>query len=137
MKAVYKNRLMKLYEHLKKGKLGQDVFNFNHFHASLTGKTCGTMGCAIGELPYLFKRDFAFEEDGLGNFTIRRRGHKATTTVSDVKGFFGITFGEYQHLFFPRWQNTEELGGKVLGEDATRYQVADNILAFLKVKENE
>jgi hypothetical protein len=41
--------------HLINEKLGNDNFDFTNYHHE---KSCGTFGCAIGELPYVFPETF-------------------------------------------------------------------------------
>ncbi len=51
------NMLFAWANHLINEKLGHDNFDFNSYHKS---SSCGTFGCAIGELPYVFPDTFEF-----------------------------------------------------------------------------
>lgn len=130
MKKHHANRLRKLADHLKKGKLGHKRFDFSTIHDE---RDCGTVGCALGECPYAFPRQWEwYKEPFWGDFptlkTIAPSLRESTLT------FFGVSQEEVDHLFYPEKQNPEMFGGKILGNKATRHQVASNIYAFLKVK---
>jgi len=137
MKKIHKDRLLKLANHLKSGKLGHKVFDFSCVNFSSDGiydsKGCGTCGCAIGELPFVFPRRFMFRKD-CGVFILEDR-IKGTLNTDGTLDFFGLCQNEAFHLFFPKYQNIVEYGGKSLNSVATKTQVAKNILAFIKKKE--
>jgi len=134
MKKIHKDRLLKLANHLEKGKLGHKEFNIRYVNFSGNGiydsNGCGTCGCAIGELPFVFPRRFRFWK-GSDSSVVEDR--IKGTLNSD--GFFGLNQDEAEHLFWPQSQDTKRYGGRVLTDDATKTQVAKNILAFIKKKE--
>lgn len=120
-------RLTKLAEHLETGKLGHKIFDFSTYNANRNGDDmgtarCGTAGCAIGECPIVFPDEWKF--DKLGGIVLR--------SGDDHTVFFDITDEQYDHLFLPNDQDCETYGGEELGKDATRYQVAANIRAFIE-----
>lgn len=126
-------RLLKLAEHLEHGKLGHDKFDFMFISADYdtgAGKSCGTMGCAIGELPYAFPEDFKMDED---RNPLLRRGRSEYESDDQCK-WFGIDQQERLHLFFPDEQSPLLFGGTDLSVNATKEQVAANIRAFVAKK---
>ncbi len=131
-------RLLKLATHLERGELGQDKWNFAKLHN--VGK-CGTMGCAMGELPHVFPSKWKYFDDGDGMDKGAKcmapvlRGGKNCTNA-DVIAFFGFNdYATLQHLFFPSRfmtvQDPAQYGGRVLGFRASRQQVAAQIRAFV------
>jgi len=122
---MHLERLHILYEHLKHGKLGHKKFDFSDYNVGFTSpNTCGTVGCAIGECPVIWD-EWSFRAGGMPLLD-----HLFTTTASG-ESWFGVTYDEYCHLFIPDNQVAYCFGGEDLGESATRYQVADNIKAFI------
>ncbi len=122
---TYKNRLLMLAKHLEKGKLGHKIFDFSVFNAHENGwtcdpPTCGTRGCAIGECPILFPKEWEFNGVGLPQ----------AKTMSNPK-FFGLNHYEYEFLFLPFafLPDSDRLPGT-----ATKEQVAAHIRAFVKRK---
>ena len=89
---------------------------------------CGTAGCAIGECPIIFPEDWYFDLWGLP--VIKEKEH----TMQIGTYFFNISADEYRHLFVPHVQKPVLYGGKLLTASATRYEVANNILEFIKAK---
>lgn len=136
MKAIHKKRLLKLADHLEKGKLGHKKFDFSVVNADTAGNElakngCGFAGCAIGECPIAFPREWCFTKGAA-----LLRGRKAARSglgnrlqaFSSAEDFFGLTKVESYHLFSPGRQ----FHGSYLGIDATPKQVARNIRAFVK-----
>lgn len=127
-----KERLLKLAEHLDKGKLGHKRFDFRVFNSNVEyklkkkapiysepgGNVCGTNGCAIGELPFVFPDAVEFSHAGI-------RFHNRT---EDVCSFFGIDFHEKYFLFFPREYSSDF---SRLPARAGRHQVAAHIRKFV------
>lgn len=137
MKWFHKKRLEKLATHLEKGKLGHSKFNFGMFSfGNRKENGCGTLGCALGECPVLFPRDWSFVEwyaddiTGEADFIVLACGEKYTD--DSAVAFFGINHSIVHHLFYPTTQKPENYGGRRLSSKATRKQVAANIRAFLK-----
>lgn len=118
-------RLQKLADHLLHGKLGHKVFSFDTFNSGRK-PICGTAGCAIGECPIVWPGEWKFAKDGDPVTTFNN-------SLSSSKDFFGIIHDEFMHLFVPDSQNIDKYGGKHLDDRATKEQVANNILEFIKI----
>lgn len=108
-----------------------------------TSKTCGTAGCAVGELPYCFPQSFRFNEENLRQNTSRdliefQQGEQVqepnwcafAADIYRAGCFFGLTQGEAGHLFIPDDQETELYGGDILDSLAGPHDVAQNIRQF-------
>lgn len=126
MKKLHKDRLLKLAEHLEIGKRGHKKFDFSLL-TDAVGSTCGTAGCAMGELPVLFPRSWKFE-----NGTIKLKKGTTIFYSTDVQTFFGLETNEENHLFYPGLQNVKAYGGKALKGSARPVTVAKNIRAFVE-----
>lgn len=138
--------LRQLADHLLNGKLGHNIFSFTTFN-NTEQNICGTVGCAAGECPIVWPDKWRFakkrsvrlmdsEDDNLAN--------SQNETWADLCKFFNIIPIMSYHLFCPsEWDNeidewvssdinqqTELFGGEILGNDATKQEVAQNILAF-------
>jgi hypothetical protein len=144
VKAVHKKRLLKLAAHLRSGKLGHERFDFSVINADssgdeLTHNGCGALGCAIGECPIAFPRQWVFKngQPELRGFAVRYGIWDDTPAFQCAPGFFGLDDLELNHLFVPNRQRPDIFGGKELGGSATAKQVAANIEAFVKRKEKE
>lgn len=142
MQKKYRDRLLKLATHLKEGKLGHKKFDFTWLNhdpkKSEQGLTyeCGTLGCALGECPIVFPRQWKFDDtEGCEPNPILRKDTNSGDSFWDAEHFFGLNDNESGHLFAPGCQTVSKYGGKHLGNKATKIQVANNILAFLKIKE--
>lgn len=128
----YRKRLEKLATHLESGKLGHKKFDFSawnrtRFHDNAKPYTCGYAGCAIGECPIVFPRDWGFTASG----GVGLNGDSAYVE-KDAREFFGLLESELYHLFVPSMQRVSLYGGKMLGGKATRKQVAKNIRIFIE-----
>lgn len=133
MNAIQRGRLMKLANHLLHGKLGHEEWNFSVLNNGLFDKKgCGTAGCALGECPIVFPRHWKFSKQSTYYFYPTLKSCQFENAFSCAIKFFGIEYGAAAHLFDPNSQKPEEYGGKALGNDAAREEVARNILAFLK-----
>lgn len=124
-----KERLLKLATHLESGKLGHKRFDFAEI-------SCGTAGCAMGELPFAFKSEWVqskgcFEDE----YSPKLRGSSGYWW-DDVRSFFDVSKKEMYHLFYHGCQEPDDLGGTRLGKDATKEQVASNIRAFVAKMES-
>lgn len=129
--------LLQLAEHLEKGELLHEEFTFDNINSTPETSSrkgvayCGTMGCAMGEMPLLDKAfTFSLSAD-------LRLGEVAG--LCNIAGkYWGTTEREGNHLFFPNLQNTEKYGGVFLENNATKEQVAFNIREFVaKTGKNE
>ncbi len=143
MKKVYKDRLTKLANHLLKGKLGHKKFDFSVLNVDEKKDekeipySCGTNGCALGECPIVFPRQWKFDGDIDNGFDPVLRRTDCLDSFDNAETFFGINTSESLHLFSPYSQDPGLYGGESLDRDATKEQVANNILAFIKMKEKE
>ena len=120
-------------EHILNGVLGHKHFDFAHVNASVGDKcktTCGTHGCAMGELPIIFPDQWEFG----GPEGVRLIENAGGGFRYDVCSFFEITGPEMDHLFYPDQQDPSRFGGSRLSDWATRDQVADNIDEFIELK---
>lgn len=126
------DRLEKLAAHLEAGcPGGHEVFNFRSFNMSYTERAaCGTAGCAAGECPIVWPKDWKFE----GNSVYLAAG--SCCTECDLRAWFGVSREQCSYLFMPRWCEDRSKYPKLCGmaklpENATRSEVAANIRAFL------
>lgn len=131
MKKIFKERLLKMAQHLETGILGHKKFCFEHLHITGTpeerGQKCGTLGCAMGECPIVFPRHFEFKENA-----VHFKQHAPEVWFEyGIKEFFGINWEEVNHLFYPTLQDTKKFGGRKLGNNAKRTSVARNIREFV------
>lgn len=123
--------LSQLADHLEKGELVHDVFDFRAFNGLPLKQdskhfNCGTSGCAMGEMPAL---DSRFSFNHLGNLCFCE--HKVVSkTIAD---YFRIEDLAAIHLFFPYQQEPEKYGGKRLKYEATKKEVIANIRAFIEI----
>lgn len=147
-------KLQKLADHLRRGKLGHLKFDFSCINSDdpqmelkegkVTVRPCGTSGCAMGELPILFPKDWEYPEpevlgidsDGYVEVDLPAEPEPLFETHGNgleesVAEFFGISLGAANHLFYPHHQDTEQFGGVELDGKATKLQVAKNIEAFI------
>jgi hypothetical protein len=155
------SRLQKIADHLRTGKLGHKHFNFSSFNTNsdntdfVTGgpEVCGTMGCAVGEFPFIFPKHFAFRNvDPWGHSSEAsgprlRKGSSGTyggACQEDAERFLGINSSMFCHLFIPSGnpggndfdpdsQNPTRYGGRKLKPYSTALAVAKNIEAFIEV----
>lgn len=140
MKKLYIDRLNKIANHLNYGKLGHKRQVFNELHVEFEEDEkrkkqnkgfCGSLGCAMGEFPIIFPRYFHF----FGKKIYLRR--EITYNLEHcIMEFLNIDYNEYNHLFFPSHQLIK-YGGEFLDGLATKEQVADNILDFIKYKQRK
>lgn len=150
MKAIFKRRLLKLAEHLERGELEHRKFYFGNWNVDeklspLHTNGCGFAGCAVGECPQAFPQQWRWKD---GQPTLRTIEHTIDPPIESAQEFFGLDEDEMNHLFIPsfayvsggsrfsvRNQRPWRYGGRVLGNRATKEQVAANIRAFIKTKE--
>lgn len=143
-----KEKLLKIANHLSYGKLEHDVFSFINYNTSPDGEfkdnNCGTHGCAIGELPRIFPKDFAFVRGEFMNIPVLLGSQDATEydKVISINKYLDLNENEYNILFIPySYKEIEDFNYKYnadlieLGPHATRYEVASNIRKFIRAKE--
>lgn len=124
-------RLLKLAEHLEKGELAHKTFDFGCFNGGKISQanSCGTMGCALGELPAIDPEWY-----WLGDNVLWTGRTDSMSAWQCAEKYFDIDGIEAEHLFFPKEQLPEEFGGILLDCDATKEEVASNIRAFVAIK---
>lgn len=132
MTKKQKERLLKLYEHMKQPQknLAHKKFDFSVWNACANERNeCGTNGCMAGELPAIFPKYWQWEKGGLsykGNHNLEIKG---------IAEFFGISMNEACHLFIPMAQLlTIDPKSKPLDADAKKSQVVANLKRFLIIK---
>ena len=126
MKAIYKNRLLKLAKWLMNFKPTEKrAWDFS----TVVQFNCKTTACALGWCPVVFPKDFEYTPC---RDRVTLIGKRMRSFVAAQK-FFDINQDESRHLFMPFCQNTK-IGVK-LGTDAKPKQVAKNIIKFVKHKE--
>lgn len=122
-------RLHTLAKHLEFNTLGHVVFDIRIFNDVLTPR-CGEAGDALGECPIVWPELWFFGDGGLPRL-------KAVPTIDPLDAaalFFGQPTTIIRHLFFAYEQNIEDWGGKDLNDDASRYDVAAQLAAFVLLK---
>lgn len=149
MKHFHLKRLLKLANHLKSNKLGHKRFSFKvtNIFVSPSGEIqesipykCGTNGCAIGECPIVFPKDWLFSKGAdpvLRRFKEQDISWQWYAIRPSIMEFFGITDEESKHLFMPDEQMPVRYGGVKASETASPKLIARNILAFIKKKEQQ
>jgi hypothetical protein len=128
-------RLRKLADHLMHGNLGHQAFDFGHFNSGMIDsryednprlRRCGTIGCALGECPFIFEEWYF---DGCDEPVIE----PYYTSLASASHFFNISGKEARHLFIPRMQHEHP----ILEKHSSRQEVAENIYRFIdKVTSN-
>ena len=122
------DRLNILWYHLKYGDLGHEKFDFGQYSNGIN--KCGTAGCALGECPTIWDEwEWGIASVFLKGGELQDGGKYGT---HGAQKWFELDYDEAQHLFMPISQITGRYGGKVLRAGATRYQVSDNIKAFIE-----
>jgi len=130
MEQIYLDRLTKLADHLMNSKeLGVDRFDFAVIYDEVS---CGTVGCALGTLPYLCPDEWERVE-----FSAHLRIGSNDDAFEDATKWFDISYSEAEHLFSPFSQNTTTYGGENLNYYATQQQVAQNMYCFIEHKKGE
>lgn len=127
-------RLEKLAKHLESGKLGHEKFDFTLFNyghkEGQKPNTCGTMGCALGECPILFPKQWKFTNHG--SVTLIKTDRMDFNAATE---FFQINLQEAPVLFSCNCQKLIRiLKLKKLFCNATPKQVAANIRKFIIYK---
>jgi hypothetical protein len=122
--------LQQLLDHLENGERIHKEFSILWFN-KLPQKehkyhNCGTVGCAIGEMPALDNR-FFFHPSGTLYFL------DTYVCNSTISKYFNISEEAAGHLFFTGCQ-TPLYGGKDLTNNATIEDVIFNLNAFLELK---
>jgi len=131
------DRLRKLYRHLMRGELGHKEFDFSGYNNVRAGR-CGTAGCALGEMPILDHENWKFKVRPGRQYsqpTLRidppAEPFWPLDPIRSAEIYFGISADQAAHLFIPGGQRPRSFSGKHLEGEATRYQVAANLKAFI------
>jgi len=125
-------RLRKLAAHLMRGKLGHAKFYFGAWN-SAQAPECGTAGCAVGECPVIFRKQWRWKYNG----NPALRNNSQFDPIYDAAAFFDLSAREAYHLFIPGEQAPDKFVGTRLDRFAKRKDVARNIIAFIKLREKE
>jgi len=122
MKKLHKDRLLKLAQHLESGKLGHRIFDMRHWNEGpYDKKGCGTAGCAIGECPLVFPKEWIFKKGQTGYYYYYPRLREGFSTTESIRKFFGF-------------KNDEECALFVWTHQYTARQQAKRIRDFVKRK---
>ena len=134
MNKIQAERLLKLAQHLETGKLGHKRFSFDLINSGKVDKSgCGTVGCAMGELPIVFPRTWEFIS--LREVAVRGSDRADGMNMEfSVQEWFGISRDERRHLFYPLHQHPDLYGGRMLVQGARKTSVAKNIRLFVEKK---
>ncbi len=134
-------KLKKLADYLISGKLGTNKFDFGvWFEKAENVKTnlCKTSGCAIGQCPFVFPKDWRISEHGNFNSDILLKRDSTNDISGDGVKFFNITNDEFDALFMPG--GYVSVGDKktwTLGDKAKPRRVGQNILRFIELRKLE
>jgi len=98
---------------------------------------CGTVGCAMGELPYYNPKRFKFVNSAIDHDRLivkdKETGQSNRLIIED---YFGLDWYETSALFYPGMTGyVTKAKLKATSGDTTRKTVARNILKFLKWKQ--
>lgn len=124
MTKTHLKRLQKLLEHMEKGELSVDKFDFGTFRDS---NSCGTAGCMGGELPGLFPRLWRWDEDT----PLLKDAAENSSFNESARRFFGLTKEQVDYLFYPRG-DFRSGGNSRLPGTASRRQVTANLRRFIR-----
>lgn len=143
MNKVQAKRMLKWADHIEKGKLGHERFDMRWLHRSgaytLDG-FCGTVGCALGELPVIFPRLFRFVGNGV------RKIKDDWFVFAALKEHFDITQGEANCLFDrsptfrnqerkeQQWSDREFFPASILSCSNSRESIAGSMHRFVEWK---
>lgn len=155
MKKIHFTRLEKLATHLESGERGHAKFNFNHWTAghylnrNPVVPGCGTSGCALGECPVLFRKQWRFNGGQPRLVGLPERGAiewgdpAKCETIYDAMAFFGITMDEAKILFMPKPHKNLNIPAVTVGpftqhgDKVKRQGVAKQIRRFIAWKKKE
>lgn len=138
--ALY--RLVRLARHLT-GRRGHAQFCFAEItkftHAGRAGIQevgCGTMGCAVGELPFCWPEVFEFAPvlPNYDNMTVRAKESRSMNALDTATMWFGLDSVECGHLFIPGSQVPWLFGGRMMPHNSHVCSVIQNIWDFLEVR---
>ena len=120
------DRLKKLANHLLNKELGHDEFDFGVFSKGhVFNEDCGTRGCAVGECPIIWPKQWKFDEN---NELPKLRTLEDPCPIDHAAEWFDLTLKEARRLFSPTPNG--------LRSKATKDEVAEEILALVKEYED-
>ena len=105
------------------------TFNYTNGGKKNNGFDCGTAGCAMGELPLIWKQ-FKYDEEDGHLYVVDSDGDILEN--EGVQEFFGLTFEEYMHIF--DYSNDKGLvyeDSGTLYSSASRDEMIDNLKLFI------
>jgi hypothetical protein len=116
-----------LEKHLRSGNLGHKKWDFQSVCYQFD---CGTCGCAIGELPYVFPHDFYFDKskETIGATVI---GFDCDHAVVPLNIFHVLRFEESQKEILANIFSDSERHGVMNMKDVTPLMIADAIKQFI------
>lgn len=111
-------RLLKLAEHLERGKLGHKTFDMGTLNSGPRDKKgCGTSGCAIGECPIVFPKYWRFKVEW-PFVQLKLASGKGYDTAAVV--FFGIDYDVSYRLFHEGRGRTKKQEARIIRDQANR-----------------
>ncbi len=94
---------------------------------------CGTMACALGNLPFVFPERFEYRINQLGRVGVHDKEHdiplEYMTYVEPICSFFDLGAIEVLGLFSAYEQ--QEIGERELSNEASPLEVAQNIASYV------
>ena len=150
MNRIQERRLRKLAEHLNGDNLFQTKWDFSKLHEIIDeddedysterqNNPCGTVGCAIGEVPFLFNKEERISFNSIGEIVFN--DYEYSDIVSFAIEFFGLTnltasilflpLGDMRHIADIYKADAKRLGLDILNSSASKLDVAYNINALL------
>lgn len=124
------DRLHRLYDFMTETPLPiERKWDFGDINTGgqANGWSCGSAGCAMGEFPLIWPREWEFTACSV--FLKNKNGCGA---FGDAAEFFGLTHGEANHLFDPDSQTKRhDPKCSFLTRKSTRREVARNLKSFI------
>ena len=128
-------KLMKLARYLV--KVPPNRFDFTVIVRGVTIPTqednCGTMACALGNLPFVFPERFEYRSNEIGRVNVHDKEENSPleylTYVEPICSFFDLSAIEVLGLFSAYEQH--EIGQAELGSSASPLEVAQNIASYV------
>jgi hypothetical protein len=145
---IHAQRLTDLANRLLSDKpLKVGEFFFATYYDGEPVENCKTMGCALGENALMHPQDWTIHNgypilrelkkrlDRLNKEDVDPRVYDESLVVDEsTMRWFGLDEFEVKHLFYSRQQHPNDYGGDILDDSATRKEVGNNIVEFLKIK---
>ena len=116
---IHRDRLLRLAEHLERGRLSHEKFDYRYVHSC-----CGTSGCAIGEMPAIWPDRFYMRPYSTNYHTVYNQN--GLHTYEAAAQFFAIPVEESRFLFSSNYNNLDSC--------ASKEEVAAHIRSFVTKK---